>query len=102
MTHRVGPTFAETTAASELALERALEKNMAFPSLHDPSYGLSAEALEYARQQQVARMNAAICGKTSKPRISLRSSGLRLLHPGSFASVTAVWQVKMGRPADTS
>jgi hypothetical protein len=28
-----------------------LEKNMAFPSLHDPAYGLSAEALEYARQR---------------------------------------------------
>jgi hypothetical protein len=42
MTHRcVGLVFAE----------RALEKNMACPPVHDPAYGLSAEALEYARQR---------------------------------------------------
>jgi hypothetical protein len=34
-----------------LLQQRALEKNMAFPPVHDPSYGLSAEALEYARQR---------------------------------------------------
>jgi hypothetical protein len=42
MTHRcVGLAFAE----------HALENNMPFPSVHDPAYGLSAEALEYARQR---------------------------------------------------
>jgi hypothetical protein len=42
MTHRyVGLAFAE----------HALENNMAFPPVHDPAYGLSAEALEYARQR---------------------------------------------------
>jgi hypothetical protein len=30
--------------------------------------------------KRVARMSAAICGETNKPRISLRSSGLRLLN----------------------
>jgi hypothetical protein len=45
-----------------------MDKTWPFPPIHDPAYGLSAEALEFARQryektedsQQVARMSQRV------------------------------------------
>jgi hypothetical protein len=61
-----------------LTLDQALEQthtgnNMAFPPVHDPAYGLSAEALEYARQryEESDDSQRSIAGDVNKSRGTL-------------------------------